>query len=360
MSFDEILTIPPYSLSSLQKKERFMPYFSELTRYHYNNCGSYRKILDSMGFDPGKQHSMEDYPFLPVQLFKSAELLSVPHSSVIRRLQSSGTSGQQKSLILLDKENASNQMKVLSKIVSSFIGPKRLPLILVDSENILASHDHLSASATGVLGFSLFGSKTMFALDENMQLKTDQLWEFISRYKDERILLYGFTYKVYLHFCRELRKMGVKLDLQNAILIHGGGWKKMQSEAVSAECFNDELLDSCGITDVYDYYGMVEQTGSIFMQCKKGNYHVSVFSELIIRRPTDFSIAGTGEEGLIQVLSLLPSSYPGHSLLTSDKGVLLGEDDCACGRHGKYFRMTERLKMAEIRGCSDTYERALS
>jgi hypothetical protein len=34
-------------------------------------------------------------------------------------------------------------------------------------------------------------------------------------------------------------------------------------------------------------------------------------------------------------------------------GVLLGEDDCACGRMGKYFRVNGRLKSAEVRGCSD-------
>ena len=45
-----------------------------------------------------------------------------------------------------------------------------------------------------------------------------------------------------------------------------------------------------------------------------------------------------------------------HSLLTEDEGILLGEDDCPCGRKGKYFRIIGRLQNAEIRGCSDTYE----
>ena len=92
------------------------------------------------------------------------------------------------------------------------------------------------------------------------------------------------------------------------------------------------------------------------MECEYGHYHSSVFSDIIIRRAYDFSIAGIGEEGIIQVLSILPKSYPGHSLLTDDKGILLGEDDCPCGRLGKYFKVTGRLEHAEIRGCSDTYD----
>ena len=67
-------------------------------------------------------------------------------------------------------------------------------------------------------------------------------------------------------------------------------------------------------------------------------------------------MCSVGEQGIVQVLSPLPGSYPGHSLLTEDTGVLLGEDDCPCGRLGKYFSIIGRIPRAEIRGCSDTYE----
>ena len=74
-----------------------------------------------------------------------------------------------------------------------------------------------------------------------------------------------------------------------------------------------------------------------------------------MRRASDFSLCETGEEGILQVQSILPESYPGHSLLTEDRGVLLGEDGCPCGRRGKYFAVLGRLRAAELRGCSDTY-----
>jgi hypothetical protein len=62
-----------------------------------------------------------------------------------------------------------------------------------------------------------------------------------------------------------------------------------------------------------------------------------------------------GETGIIEVVSVLPTSYPGHALLTEDQGVLLGVDDCPCGRRGKYFQFTSRIERAEIRGCGDTF-----
>ena len=61
------------------------------------------------------------------------------------------------------------------------------------------------------------------------------------------------------------------------------------------------------------------------------------------------------QPGLVELVSLLPTSYPGHVLISEDIGEWLGEDDCACGRMGKYFKIHGRAKKAEVRGCSDTF-----
>jgi len=71
----------------------------------------------------------------------------------------------------------------------------------------------------------------------------------------------------------------------------------------------------------------------------------------------DFSVCEKGEKGLIQLISLLPDSYPGHSILSEDLGELTGEDDCPCKRMGKTFVIHGRIAKAEVRGCSDTYEK---
>jgi phenylacetate-coenzyme A ligase PaaK-like adenylate-forming protein len=359
MEIATILDIQPYSLNKTEKEKLFGPFLTELSRYHYANCAYYGKMMDSVGFDLKKNYAHTDLPFLPVQLFKTMELYSTSKEEIVKTLSSSGTSGQARSKVFLDKDNAANQTKALARIVSSFIGTKRLPLIIIDTEGLSNERNRLSAFAAGVVGFSLFGYKKIFALNERMELDQERLLTFIRQHEGERILLFGATFKVYRHFYEELKRSGTKPDLSNAVLIHGGGWKKLEKEAVSGDEFREKLNAVCGIRNVHDYYGMVEQTGSIYMECTFRHYHTSVLSDIVIRRPLDFSIADFGEEGIIQVLSLLPKSYPGHSLLTDDKGVLLGEDDCPCGRLGKYFKMTGRLTNSEIRGCSDTYEESI-
>ena len=129
------------------------------------------------------------------------------------------------------------------------------------------------------------------------------------------------------------------------------------NEAVSKEEFKRCLHEVCGIKveNIHDYYGMVEQTGCVYMECECGHLHASIYSDVITRRMKDFSVCDFGEEGVIEVVSSLPESYPGHAILTEDMGTILGEDDCPCGRKGKYFEIHGRMAKAEVRGCSDTF-----
>jgi len=355
MTLEYLLNTSPFSLNKANKAQFYDDYFKELTRYHYENCLPYKKMLDSLGFDIGASINYSEIPFLPVRLFKMFDLYSTSQENIVKTMTSSGTSGQAVSKIFLDKETSITQSKVLTKIVSTFIGSKRTPMIIIDSPSVLKNRNMFSARGAGILGFSIFGTKRLYALDEQMKLDIDAVVEFINQSKGQRIFLFGFTFMVYQHFINELIKNKIKIDLSKAVLIHGGGWKKLLSESVTSSEFRGILHQLCGIKSVHDYYGMVEQTGSIYMECERGFLHASIYSDIIIRRPHDFSVAAIGEAGIIQTLSVLPKSYPGHSLLTEDEGVMLGEDDCKCGRLGKYFKVIGRLKNAEIRGCSDTY-----
>ena len=358
MNFEEILQIQPYSLDKEQKGKLLTERLLELTKLHRQNCKEYDQMLKSVSFGENKASSYKEIPFLPVRLFKELSLKSIPDDQVVKTMTSSGTSGQAVSKIYLDKNTSSNQQKTMVKIVNEFTGSSRMPMIILDCPSVIKNRAMFSARGAGILGFSIFGAKKIYALDDDMNLNVDELSEFLEKYKGQKILLFGFTFMVWQHFYKELVRLkneGTQFDLSNGILIHGGGWKKLVNEAVSPEEFHKRLKDVCGLDSIHDYYGMVEQTGCIYMQCECGHLHASNFSDVIIRRPIDFSEADVGERGIIQVVSTIPESYPGHSLITEDEGAILGEDDCPCGRKGKYFKIFGRLKNAEIRGCSDTY-----
>ena len=355
VSIDDMFEISPFSLNKAEKENLLKNKLLSLTEHHRSNCEAYAKILAAYGFNPDNVKSHYDIPFIPVRLFKNYELLSIERDEIFKTMTSSGTSGQSVSKIFVDKTTANNQQKTLIRIMSDFIGKKRLPMLLIDSPNVVKDRNLFSARGAAILGLRMLGRETLYALDDNMQLKLDEVQSFLEKNRDSKIIIFGFTFMVWQHLYQELLKQGLKLDLSNAFLITGGGWKKLVSLNISNADFRAALNSQCGIEHFIDHYGMVEQTGCIYAQCEYGHLHASIFSDVIPRRADDFSVCEKGEEGIIQVVSVLPHSYPGHSILTEDKGIILGEDDCPCGRLGKYFKLTGRLKRAELRGCSDTY-----
>jgi len=354
---EKLLTEEPFSMSHEEKKQLYEQELGTLTKNSYANCGLYKKILDILAFDPSAEHKIEEFPFLPVRLFKEYDLLNVPREAIVKTMTSSGTTGQRVSKIYLDRTTSTNQTKVLTKICSEFLGNKRRPMLIIDSKSVLKDRNMFSARGAGIIGFSMLGRGATYALDEDLHMDLEAVNAFLEKYNGEPLMLFGFTSIIWEHFFKELERLDKKLPLDGAVVIHGGGWKKLIDQQVDNEIFKKSLASRCGDITVLNYYGMVEQTGSIFMECECGRLHASNYSDVIIRNPDDFSVCGVGEPGIVQLVSLLPESYPGHSILTEDIGELVGEDDCPCGRHGKTFVIHGRIKNAEIRGCSDTYER---
>lgn len=349
----EKLLINPFSLSRADKRRYLESELSSLTEHHRSNCPEYESICRTLNVKKSSTFRLEDIPFIPVRLFKIFDLKSISQSDVFKVLTSSGTSGQQTSRIIIDKSVAEKQSAVLTKITCDFIGSKRIPMLVIDTKETIQNPRSFSARAAGILGFSIFGTNRTFALDRDMKIDFPTVQAFLEKHKGSKILLFGFTSIIWEHFFKALRNSDVKIDLSDSILIHGGGWKKLQDQAVDDDIFKSSLREVIGIPEIVNYYGMIEQTGSIFFQCSQSNFHTSLFSDIIIR-DDNFQVAPLKSSGLIQLLSVLPTSYPGHSILTEDVGQILGEDDCKCGRLGKYFKISGRIAKAEVRGCSDT------
>lgn len=357
MTLEDLFQIAPYSLNKAEKDVALKDILNDLTRRHYAACPEYARILDALKFDAAQNHACADLPFLPVRLFKQFELRSVPKEEITKTLTSSGTSGQAVSKIFLNADNVRSQTKTLNEIISSFIGKQRLPLLLLDTEMIKKDRSMYSARGAGIIGFSIFGRNSTYALDAEMNIDVDKVAAFFEEHKNEPILMFGYTYMIWQFIVRALEEKNISFNAENAVLFHIGGWKKLKDQAVDALEFNRRVQGRLGNVKVYNYYGMAEQLGSVFVECEHGHMHCSNYSDVIIRRSKDFSEAEIGEKGLMELLSVLPVSYPGHVLLTEDEGEILGADDCPCGRKGKYFKIHGRIKSAELRGCSDTFER---
>jgi hypothetical protein len=340
-----------FNLGIDEKYLKLLPELNDLTEFHYSNCAEYRNITSVLYQKSGHYVSVEEIPWLPVRVFKDLEVKSIEHADIFRTLTSSGTTGQQVSKIYLDKLSAAMQVEAMAGTLSTVLGEKRLPMLIMDSKKV-TKPGSLSARGAGVIGMMNLGRKHTFALNDDEELDTKIVIDFLAKYGSEPFFVFGFTFMVWLHLVAE--QYEEKLDLSNGILIHGGGWKKLIDLEVDNATLRETLTEKTGLTFIHNFYGMVEQIGTIYLESPVGDgLYAPDFADVIIRDPISLSPMPVGKPGLIQVLSTLPRSYPGHSLLTEDMGVIMGEDDGYWP--GKRFAVLGRLPKSEVRGCSDTF-----
>lgn len=351
-SIAPLLVAPQYTRDRHEKAERLRDGLAALTAHHCAASAPYARLVDALF--PMARHRIDtiaDVPWVPVGLFKSHQLQSIPDSDIATVLVSSGTTGQSPSRIVLDRDAAALQRTALASIMSTLLGPKRLPMLVLDTPSIIRGKGALSARGAGVLGMMTFGAAHAFALDDALVPQHETIARFLERFGHAPFLMFGFTFVAWQALVEQLPPGSV--DLSQGILVHSGGWKKLIERSVSDVVFKDRLREHTGLTRVHNFYGMVEQIGGVFLEGDDGLLYPPDFADVLIRDPRTLEVVPHGTEGVIQVVSLLPRSYPGHSILTEDRGVIVHEDAPGASRRGKGFRVLGRVPRAELRGCSD-------
>jgi hypothetical protein len=349
MTFDDLIEAPAFSLTAAAKEVALLPELNALSTYHYENSVAYRRIADANWDGRLEARSITDVPYLPVGLFKEIELRSTSAASMV--LQSSGTTGQTPSRIIVDGETADRQARALVATFKPVLGASRLPLLLIDTKKVIRDATMLTARGAGVLGMMKFGARATFALDDELITQIDTVREFVAKFGDQPFFIFGFTFLVWANLYAIFEDG--ELDLRNATLIHSGGWKRMEADKVDNDVFRARLAERFNLTKIYNFYGFVEQIGSIFLEGEAGLLYPPNFTDVIIRDATNWEPLPPGEAGVIQVVSLLPRSYAGHSVLTEDLGVIEIVEGRANQRQGKALRVLGRVPRAELRGCSD-------
>ena len=107
----------PYSMSLKEKNFFFKKNFNKLTLHHYKKSKNYKKILKYFNYNPKKIIEINKIPFIPIRLFKEFDMISTNKKNIIKTLLSSGTTGDKRSKIFLDK------LTGISTLISIYISP---------------------------------------------------------------------------------------------------------------------------------------------------------------------------------------------------------------------------------------------
>ena len=128
----------------------------------------------------------------------------------------------------------------------------------------------------------------------------------------------------------------------------------MENLKINSKELKKRFKDKLNIKNIYNYYGLIEQTGSIFLECQNCYcFRTNKYSEIIIR-DKNLNILPPGKKGFVQLFSLLPTSYPGHIILTEDVGEIVENNkNCQICKDETKFLIHGRFAQSIVRGCSD-------
>jgi hypothetical protein len=359
-AIDSVLLQPPYGVDPQQRHSALLALFKKELAYACERNPRFRNYVEQWPIDFCEADKISDLPYLPVGVFKSSPPLALVGTDDVKRtLSSSATTGQVPSRVVLDAATARRMAKGVITIIRDFIGPARRPYLVIDTPDNMAARAEMGARGAAVQALGSFATEVVSCLrhghNGDSSVDLEKLLACAAKWKDADVLVYGFTYVIWTNLVQPLQHQGITLDVPNVRVLHSGGWKRLQQQAVTRDVFTRGVASifGCSPDRIIDYYGMVENVGVIYPDCDHGNKHVPAFADVIVRDPLTLAPVKAGQRGLIQVCSVLPTSFPGFLLLTEDMAEVIDYDGCSCGRRGISFRFAGRAPKAEVRGCGN-------
>ncbi len=345
---NNIIQAGGYTLGAQEKSSTLEDLLAFLDHHHSEGCMLYRNLHSNLS-----KSSREIDQYIPARLFKEFNWTTEhPLLHGGKTFLSSGTSDSNRSQIFIDTETSNLQRQCFVSLFKSFIGSKRLPMLIINSKR--SNLSDLDATRAGSAAFMLFSKKIFFANTENGELNQESIQGFHAAADEGGGYVFGLTTSLY-QYLRSLRQMKIGFKNKNNLtFIHGGGWKKMADRGLSENDLKNDLQGTFDSYRLFEYYGLVEQLGTIFFKCSEGFFHCSDLSDV-----SAFNRIGqkleTQEAGMLGITSLLPLSYPGHRVLTEDSATIVNSHGvvCKCGLESKKFILHGRLPRAEVRGCAN-------
>jgi phenylacetate-coenzyme A ligase PaaK-like adenylate-forming protein len=345
-----------------QAGELYLRSMQEAFAFHHDHCDAYREICRRERMTPDDLRSEADLvriPHIMVNAFKWHTLQSIPDDQIAREFTSSGTSGQ-KSHILWDAPSMERQGLMRRRIMET--------LGLVDEEPvnylIFAYAPEVSGSKGAAYAQRMYASfaparHTAFAITGNDKglpvFDRDRVIETLQQYEREKrpVRLIGFP--AFLHEIMELMlERNIHLVFSpRSLVITAGGWKDREAKKIPPGQFREELAQVFGLQGdrIRDVYGFVEH-GVPYISCRRGHFHLPLYSRALIRRPGTLELLGYGQKGLLQLLSPYNLAQPSLSVLSTDYAAL--HKNCGCGIETDYIELLGRAGVAKHQGCAMT------
>ncbi|HSN59440.1 MAG TPA: hypothetical protein VLR49_00790, partial [Ferruginibacter sp.] len=264
-------------------------------QYHHNQV--YRLFCNTLKILPGDVNALEQIPFLPIQFFKSKDIITTDFEPEII-FESSGTTGSVNSMhrvkqISLYEQSFKNAFHLFYGNIKNRCIIGLLPSYLErgSSSLVYMVNELIKESANESSGFYLYDH--------------DKLHQTLLQNEAAHIptLLIGVTYAL-LDFAEKY-----PLQLKDTVVMETGGMKGRREELTREEV-HGILKKRLGLTEIHSEYGMTELLSQAYSQ-GHGRFNTAPWMKVLIRAEDDpFNVQGNHKmnaalvSGVINIIDL--------------------------------------------------------
>ncbi|MGB5417797.1 acyl transferase [Algibacter sp.] len=317
------------SIFNIKNREEFEDLAIKIFKFQFENNKVYRSFCDLLYKHPSEVKTIKDIPFLPIQFFKTRDVLSSTEA-IKTTFTSSGTSGAETS------KHHVTDLKIyqnsFSKGFEQFYGNIEDYVIL----GLLPSYLEREGSSLIYMVDSMIKtsnhSESGFYLDNFSQLK-DTLTKLDSEGK--KVLLIGVSFAL-LDFIETYQ-----FNLKNTIIMETGGMKGRRKELIRTELHN-ALKKGFGVEHIHSEYGMTELLSQAY---SKGNgiFNCPPWMTILTRDTEDaLTIQSPGKTGGLNIIDLANVNSCSF-IATQDLGSVNSDGS---------FEVIGRFDNSDIRGCN--------
>ncbi len=316
---------------SIRGEEDFNVVALKVFRYQAEQNKVYKRFLELIGCKVAEVEHYSEVPFLPIQFFKSLDVIT-GNAPVEKVFKSSGTTATGRSRHLVTdwevyRTSFTRGWEYFYGDIENYVVLALLPNYLEQGESSLVYMvDNLMRLSND--------KRSGYCLDslEN----TARLLNDLSQQKDKKVLLIGVSYA--------LLDLIEQFDFElgnNVVIMETGGMKGRRKELTKAE-LHRVLKKGFGVDAIHSEYGMTELLSQAY---SKGNgiFETPPWMRVLVRDVNDpLSFRNKKKSGGINVIDLANVNSCSF-IATQDLGKLY---------EGNKFEILGRFDYSDVRGCN--------
>ncbi|MDB5130210.1 acyl transferase [Mucilaginibacter sp.] len=314
---------------AINNEQGFVETTLQVFQYQATNCDVYKEFINGLKVDPAGVKLIEQIPFLPVEFFKSHNVVtSTKPDDVV--FTSSGTTGMITSShhvtdVSWYEESFRKAFSLFYGDIKDYIVLALLPSYLEreGSSLIYMAQDLITQSGNTNSGFFLYNHEELYNV-----LQTQ-------KQADKPTLLIGVTFAL-LDFIDNY-----KIDFPELIVMETGGMKGRRKEMIREELHN-ALCSGFGVSAIHSEYGMTELLSQAYSK-GEGIFNCPLWMKIITRDTNDpFTLVSAGKTGGVNIIDLANINSCSF-IATQDLGKVYEDGS---------FEVLGRFDNSDIRGCN--------